>query len=118
MGEALLDVFVGLRLALASDVEGVLFGLADNRIDQEQDLAIAGLTAGRDHVLVHVGAIGAHCLNALGVDQDRLGVRRGKLAAARRAASLGDDRLALRRRAGVQRPARAEILALEIYAMD
>ena len=107
-----------MRLALLLALLGLFDGLAEDRIDQEQHLAVGGLAALRHHVLVHVLAIGLHRLDALGVDDDGVGVGGGELAAARRAAGLGDHRLALRRRPGVQRPARAEILALVIDGMD
>ena len=83
-----------------------------------QHLAVGRLAALRDHVLVHVVAIGAHRVDALGVDDDGVGMGGGELAAARRAAGLGDHRLALRRRARVERAARAEVLALVIDGMD
>ena len=103
-----------MRLAL----EGLFHGLTQDRIDEVQHLAVGRLAALRDHVLVHVVAIGAHRLDALGIDDDGVGMGGGELAAARRAAGLGDDRLALRRRPRIQRPARAEVLAAVIDGVD
>src|SRR5690349_21070997 len=65
MRQALLDVLVGDGLAMLASLERVLLGLAQDRVDQEQDLAVARLAAGCCHILVHVGAVGAHRFDAL-----------------------------------------------------
>ncbi len=65
-----------------------------------------------------VVAIGFHRVDALGVGDDGVGVAGSEFAAAWRSAGLGDDRLALRRRAGVQRAARLVELALVIHRVD
>ncbi len=83
----------------------LFLGLADDRGDQEQHLATVRIAAAGGHARAHVVAIGFHRGDALGVGDDGVGVLRGELPPARRPAGLRDHRLALRRRAGVQRAA-------------
>ena len=96
MGEALQHVILAALGARVLALQRFGHRLADDRVDEEQHLAVVGLAAGRHHVLAHVVAIAAHRLDALDVDDDGIGMGGGELAAARRTAGLGDDGLALR----------------------
>ena len=116
--EALLDVGLGHALALLLALQRLFHRLAQDRIDQEENLAVARIAALGDHVLVHVASIGAHGVDALGVDYDRVGMGRGKAPSARRAAGLGDHGLALRAGTRVEGATRLEVFALVIDGMD
>ena len=83
MCHPLLDMLPGMGQLPLTALDGVFHGLAEDRVDQEQHLAVRRLAALRDHVLVHVLAIGLHRLDALDVHHDGVGVGSGKLAAAR-----------------------------------
>ena len=69
-------------------------------------------------MLVHVVAVGAHGVDALGVDHDRVGMGGCEAPAARRAAGLGDHRPALRAGPGIEGAAGLEVLALVVHAVD
>ncbi len=83
MGQPLEHVVLGEAGPLVLAVLGLFHGLAQDGIDEEQHLAIVRAAPLRHHVLAHIVAIGPHGIDALGVDDDRVGMGGGEFAAAR-----------------------------------
>ena len=79
------------RSSLLLAILSLFDGLAEDRIDQEQDLAVRRLAALRHHVLVHVLAIGLHRFDALGVHDDGIGVGGGELPPPDGQSAAGQD---------------------------
>src|SRR5712691_11495772 len=89
-------------------------GVADDRLGQEEDLAVLRLPP----VLTHTGLEGIvellHLVGRLATDDDGFGVTGREVLPALRRAGLDDDRASLRRRRGVERTARPVVGALEV----
>ncbi len=107
----------------------LLFGLAhfgplaafgeDFHGRQEEDLDVVGIAALRFGAVPNILAIGFHARNAAGHHaQHDFGIFGRKLPSTLGRARLRQNRIALRRSQRVQRPARTEMLALEIDRVD
>ncbi len=99
-------LLTGLRDAVA---------VAEDRIDEEQDLQRARVASVLLHPAVHVDPERLHLLDARTVREHRFGVLGGQVTACGRSSRLHDDRSSLRTGDGVERPPRAEVLPLEVY---
>src|ERR1700722_6008992 len=90
-GELVFDVGGGLGVQALVAGPGLAGGLAEDGLDEEQDLGVGGLAAVGDHPGGDVVPVFFHRLDALDRGDDGVGVPGGELAAGRRAAGLADD---------------------------
>ena len=107
-----------MGLAAPAAFQGLGVGLAQDRRNDEEQLAAIGIAPRRRQPFAQVGAKRLHLADRADRGDHRIHVLRGKLLALRRAACLHQNGAALRRSRGVERPARGEEASLEVDRAD